>query len=175
VPTSQKVTIPSMYIEPEQVGWYQWLCERKHGSIISWSIFIEELIAYHEDIKSNFCFTQLKHLQQKGLVMEHIQQFQKLGLRVNGIPEDRLLDLLIGTLKDNIQHEVCLFEPTSLEIDFRMERKVESKNMVMTTKKFPCNTYRENNAPPSNLPKPKRLMPQQMDERRAKGHVGYGA
>ena len=74
------------------------------------------------------------------------------------------MDLFIGTLKDNIQHEVCLFEATSLEMDFRMERKVESKNMTMTTKNFPSN-----NAPYSNLPKPTRLTPQQMDERRAKG------
>ena len=52
---------------------------------------------------------------QKGLVIEHIQQFQKLILRVEGIADDKLLDLFIGTLKDNIQHEVRLFEPTSLE------------------------------------------------------------
>ena len=39
----------------------------------------------------------------------------------------------------------------------------------MTTKRFPSNAYRENNAPSSNLPKPTRLTPQQMDERRAKG------
>ena len=101
--------------------------------------------------------------------MEHIQQFQKSSLRVNDIPNDRLLDIFIGTLKDKIQHEVCLFEPTSLEMAFRMAKKFESKNMVMTTKRFPSNAYRENNAPSSNLPKPTRLTPQQMDERRAKG------
>ena len=50
-----------------------------------------------------------------------------------------------------------------------MARRVESKNMAMTTKRFPSNTYRENNAPSSNLPKPTRLTPQQMDERREKG------
>ena len=92
--------------------------------------------------------------------MEHIQQFQKMSLRVNDIPEDRLLDLFIATLKDNIQHEVRLFERTSLEMAFRMARKVESKNMVMTTRRFPSNPYRENNAPSSNLPKPTRLTPQ---------------
>lgn len=62
VPTSQKVTIASLYLDPEQVVWYQCLCERKKGSIISWSIFTKELIAYHEDIKSNSFFTQLTHL-----------------------------------------------------------------------------------------------------------------
>ena len=75
----------------------------------------------------------------------------------------------MGTLKDNIQHELCILEPTSLEKAFKLARRVESKNMAMTTKRFPSNAYRENNAPSSNLPKPTRLMPQQMDERRAKG------
>ena len=75
----------------------------------------------------------------------------------------------MGTLKDNIQHELRILEPTSLEKAFKLARRVESKNMVMTTKRFPSNAYSENNAPSSNLPKPTRLTPQQMDERREKG------
>ena len=39
----------------------------------------------------------------------------------------------------------------------------------MATKRFPSNTYKENNIPSSNLPKPTRLTPQQMDEKRSKG------
>ena len=104
------------------------------------------------------------NLKQKGLVAEHIQQFQKLSLRVKNIPNDNLLDLFMGTLKDNIQHELCILEPTSLEMAFKLERRVESKNMAMATKRFPSNTYKENNVPSSNLPKPTRLTPQQMDE-----------
>ena len=37
---------------------------------------------------------------------------------MDGILDDILLDLFIGTLKDNIQHEVRLFKPTSLEKGF---------------------------------------------------------
>ena len=88
---------------------------------------------------------------------------------MNGIPNDKLLDLFIETLKDNIQHEVCLLEPTSLEKAFMVSRKVESKNMGMVTRRTTSNTYRENNVPSSNPPQPTRLTPQQMDERRAKG------
>ena len=68
---------------------------------------------------------------------------------MKNISEDNLLDLFIGTLKDNNQHEVCLFEPSSLEKDFMMARKVESKNMPMTTRKSFSKTYRENNVPSS--------------------------
>ena len=31
VPNLQKVTIASLYLEPEQFVWYQWLCEQKKG------------------------------------------------------------------------------------------------------------------------------------------------
>jgi hypothetical protein len=54
----------------------------------------------------------------------------------------------MGTLKDNIQHELRILEPTSLEKAFKLARRVVSKNMAMATK---------------------RLTPQQMDERREKG------
>ena len=39
----------------------------------------------------------------------------------------------------------------------------------MATKRFPSKTYKDNIVPSSNLPKPTRLTPQQMDERRSKG------
>ena len=80
------------------------------------------------------------NLKQKGPVTEHIKQFQQLSLRVNNILEDNLLDLFIGTLKDNIQHEARLFEPSSLEKDFMMSMKVDSENMAMNTRKAFSNT-----------------------------------
>ena len=96
------------------------------------------MIAHYGDKNSNTFFSQLVSLKQKGLVTEHIKQFQQLSLRVNNISEDNLLDLFIGTLKYNIQHEVRLSEPSSLDKDFMMARKVENKNMAMTTRKvFP--------------------------------------
>jgi hypothetical protein len=127
------------------------------------------LISYHDDVKRNQFFTQLINLRQKGPVIKNIQQFQKLSLRVDGMPNDKLLDLFIGTLKDNIQHEVHLFEPTSLKKDFMVARKVESRNMVMATRRITYKTYRENIVPYSNPPQPTRLTLQQMDKRREKG------
>ena len=73
VPNLQKVTIASSYLKPQQFVWYQWLCECKNNSIISSSIFIEELISYHDDVNRNFFSTQLINLRQKGPVIEHIQ------------------------------------------------------------------------------------------------------
>ena len=161
----QKVTISSLYLETQQFVWYKWPCEHKNNTIISRSIFIEELILYHDDVKRNSLFTQLINLRQKGSVIEYIQQFQKLSIRVDDILDDKLLDLFIGNLKNNIEHEVSLFEPTYLENDFMVERKVQRKFMAMATRRITSNTYRENNVPSSNQLKPTRLTPQQMDEK----------
>ena len=48
-------------------------------------------------------------------MVEHIEDLQKLNIRVTDIPEEYMIDVLIGTLKDNIQHEVQVWEPDSLE------------------------------------------------------------
>ena len=48
-----------------------------------------------------------------------------------------------------------------------MERKVEGKNMAMTTRNIVSNTYRENGVPSSN--QPQRLTSQQLEQIRVKG------
>jgi hypothetical protein len=109
VPHTQKVRIVSLYLEPNQFVWYRWLCSRK--SLITWTIFMEEMITHYEDTsltRNNTLFNQLINLKQKGSVTEHIENFQRLNIKVTYIPVEHLIDVFIGTLKDNIQHEVHL-------------------------------------------------------------------
>ena len=80
-----------------------------------------------------------------------------------------MIDVFIGTLKDNIQHEVRFWEPRSLENAFNVEINVESKNMAMDTIRTNPNIYRKNNAPSSKTHQPTRLKPQQLEERKEKG------
>ena len=107
VQNTQKVRMATLYLEPNQFVWYQWLCSRKQ--FITWEIFTEDLVAHYEDTKSNTFFIQLISLKQKGSTMEHIEEFQKLNIRVKDIPEDHRIDVFIGSLKDNIQHDVPPF------------------------------------------------------------------
>ena len=167
VPHTQKVRIASLYLEPNQFVWYRWLCSRK--SLVTWTIFTEEMIAHYEDTRSNTFFSQLINLKQKGSVTKHIENFQRLNIKVTDIPDEHLIDVFIGTLRDNIQHEVRLWEPKSLENAFRVERNVESKNMAMATRRTNPNIYGENNAPSSKTPQPTRLTPQQLEEIKEKG------
>jgi len=81
----QNVSIASLYLEPNQFLWYKELYYCK--LLVTWPIFMEEMIAHYEDTKSNTFFIQLINLKQKGLMADHIEDFQKLNIRVNYIPE----------------------------------------------------------------------------------------
>jgi hypothetical protein len=113
---------------------------------------MEEMIAHYEDTRSNTFLIQLINLKQKGSITKHIENFQILNIKVTDIPYEHLIDVFIGTLKDNIQHEVHLWEPKSMENAFRVARNVESKNMAMDTRRINPNSYRENNVPSFKTP-----------------------
>eukprot|EP00253_Pinus_taeda_P030348 PITA_30348 len=99
--------------------------------------------------------------------MEHIEEFQKLNIRVKNIPEEHRIDVFIGTLKDKIQHDVRLLELDSLEKAFRLARKMERK--IMATRKHTSRNYKEGSVVTPHLPQPIRLTPQQLEEKTAKG------
>ena len=83
------------------------------------------MIARYEDTKSNTFFSQLINLKQKGSMVEHIEDFQKLNIRVTKIPKEQNIDVFIGKLNDNIQNEVHLWELDTLEKEFRLAGKIE--------------------------------------------------
>ena len=121
------------------------------------------MIAHYEDTKRNTFFSQLTSLKQKGLVMEHIEEFQKLNIRVKNILEEHRIGVFIGTLKDNIQHDVHLWEPNSLEKAFRLARRMESK--IIATRKHTTHNYKDGSVVTPSLPQPIMLTPQQLEEK----------
>jgi len=165
VQNTQKVCIATLYLEENLFVWYQWLCSNK--KIVTWEIFTEEMTTHYEDTKSNTFFRQLIILQQKGSMMEHIEEFQELDIRVKNILEEHRIDVFIGTLKDNIQHDFRLWEPDSLEKVFRLTRKMERK--IMATRKPTTHNYKDGSVVAPSLPQPISLTPQQLEEKRAKG------
>jgi len=115
------------------------------------------MIAYYEDTKRNTFFSQLINLKQKGSMVEHIEDFQKLNIRVIDILEENLINVCIGTLKDNIQHEVHLWEPHSLEKAFMVARKIERK--IMATRKSTSHHYKYGSVVAPSFPQPTMLTP----------------
>ena len=95
--------------------------------------------------------------------MEHIEEFQKLNIRVTNIPEEHKIDVFIGTLKDNIQHEFCVWEPDSLEKAFKLARKIEWK--IIVTRKPSTHNYKDGSVSTPRLPQPTRLTPQKLEKK----------
>jgi len=83
-------------------------------------------------------------------MVENIKDFQNLNIRVNDIPKEHRIYVFIGTLKDNIQHEVLLWEPNSLEKAFRLARKIERK--IMTTMNPITHNYNDGSVVVPSLP-----------------------
>jgi len=125
------------------------------------------MTAHYEDTRNNTFPNQLICLKEKGLMMEHIEELQKFNIRVKNILEEHRIDIFIGTLKENIQHDVCIWEPDSLEKAFRLTGKMESK--IMAIRKLATHNYKDGNVVDPSLPQPIRLTPQQLEEKRAKG------
>ena len=155
VPLLQKLCIASSYLEPNQFLWYKGLCFRK--PLVTWSIFTEEMISHYEDTKRNTFFSQLINLKQKCSMEEHTEDFQKSNMRENDILEKQRIDVSIGTLKNNIQHEVHLWEPDSLEKAFKLARKVERK--IMETMNSTPHNYKHGSVASPSLPQPTRVTP----------------
>jgi len=109
----------------------------------------------------------LINLKQKGSMMEHIEDFQKLNIRVKDILEEHKINMFIGNLKDNIQHEVHLWETDSLEKAFKLARKMDRK--IMATRKPTPHNYNDGSVVSRSLPQPTRLTPQQLEEKRERG------
>ena len=130
---------------------------------------MDEMISHYEDTRSNTFFSELINLKKKGSVTENIKKFQRLNIKVTYILDEHLIDVFIETLRDNIQHEVCLWETKSLENAFKVSRNIDSKSMAMATRRTNPNIYRENNASSSKSSQPTRLKPQQLKEIKEKG------
>ena len=100
-------------------------------------------------------------------MVEHIEDFQKLNIRVTDFLEEHQIDVFIGTLKDNIHHDVHLWEQDSLEKEFRLARQIECK--IMATRKPTTHIYKDGSVATPRLPQPTRLTPQELEEKRGKG------
>ena len=90
-----------------------------------------------------------------------------MNIRVNDIPEKQRIDVSIGTLKDNIQHEVHLWELDSLEKAFRLARKIERG--IMEKRNPTTHNYKYESFFSSSLLQPTRFTRQQLEENREKG------
>ena len=77
------------------------------------------------------------------------------------------MDVLIGNLNDNIQHDVHFWESDSLEKAFTLARKIECK--IMVTMKSTTHIYKYGSVATPRLLQPTRLTQQKLEEKRENG------
>eukprot|EP00253_Pinus_taeda_P008981 PITA_08981 len=127
------------------------------------------MIEHYEDTKRNTFFSQLINLKQKDSMMEHIDDLQKLNIRVKYIPEEHRIDVFIGNLTDNIQNKFHLWELDSLEKAFGWAKKMERK--IMATRNPSAHNYKDGSIVSPSRPQPTRFTPQKLEGKRSKGLI----
>jgi len=74
-------------------------------------------------------FIQLRNLKQRGmLVKEYIKEFCKLNIRVGHVEEDaKNISIYINGLRFDIQYEINILSPKSVEEAYQYYLKAEEK------------------------------------------------
>ena len=85
-----------------------------------------------------------------------------MNIKITIILKEHRIDVFIGNLKDNIQHEVHIWEYDSLKKEFRVARKFERK--IMATRNSTTHNYKYGSVVTPILPQPTGLTPQQLEE-----------
>ncbi|KAF7828429.1 Ty3/gypsy retrotransposon protein [Senna tora] len=110
-PSDQKIQVASFHMEGPAYKWYKWICQNKPN--LTWNEFLDELLlrfgfTLYENPK-----TALKQLTQTDSVESYHAQFEALSTRVAGLSEDWLVNMFVGGLKEYLQYEVQLADPTT--------------------------------------------------------------
>jgi len=84
---------------------------------------------------------------------------------VDGLSDDKLLELYIGGLREEICHEIHILNPLDITTTIRLAKQIEAKNRA--AKRFMGSTEGPKNNKPS-FPT-RRISTKELDEKRAKG------
>jgi len=166
VPQDKKVALASLHMENEQFQWYQWVRRKRVARTpYTWENLVRDITAQYDDIWDRDYFSQLTKIKQVGPVMDYILQHQKLATRVDGLSDDKLLELYIGGLREEIRHELHILNPPDMTTVIKLARQIEAKNRA-TRRSISSGEGPFNNrlAPPT-----RRISTKELDEKRAKG------
>ena len=97
--------------------------KKKWGGLsYRWENFIDDIIAQYDNVWEADYFSQLKKIRQVGSMMDYTLEHQKLVTRVDGLDAEKMLELYIGGLKDEIWHELQILGPMDITIAIRMAK-----------------------------------------------------
>ena len=127
----KRLQIAPLYFDGKALCWYQW--RRKNTKIDSWDNFLESLQVRFGQSELEDYQGKLSKLVQVGSILEYQEAFEDLSNKVDALSESFLLSCFISGLKPNIQHEVALFQPSSLTKAMALAKIQEQKLQLKYT------------------------------------------
>nr|GLL29698.1 uncharacterized protein LOC109154292 [Ipomoea trifida] len=130
-----RVQIASFAMEDDASEWYRWLKTNK--LLGTWEDFMDKIKLRFGPSQLVDYQGQLSKLTQTSTVADYRASFERLLNKVSGISEAVLISMFIAGLKHELQQDLLLAKPTSLEEAFSLAKTYESKyELLLSTPKW---------------------------------------
>lgn len=139
VPDQHRLRIASVHFDGPVVPWYQRL--QKAGKLTSWGNLTKSLECTYGPPVFESPRYSLFRLTQESTVAEFYAHITVLANRVNGVPEDVLMDCFIGGLKKELQAEVIPWDPDDLDKAVTLAKLFDEKLQFGKKASFSRNVY----------------------------------
>nr|GMD72711.1 Transposon Ty3-G Gag-Pol polyprotein [Ipomoea batatas] len=130
-----RVQIASFAMEDDASEWYRWL--KTNQLLGTWEDFMDKIKLRFGPSQLVDYQGQLSKLTQTSTVADYRASFERLLNKVSGISEPVLISMFIAGLKHELQQDLLLAKPTSLEEAFSLAKTYESKyELLLSTPKW---------------------------------------
>ncbi|CAA0808710.1 Unknown protein [Striga hermonthica] len=121
----QRMRIVSFNMEGKASDWYQWMKVNKR--LTTWKEFLIQIKMRFGPSQFEDPTGKLAKLMQKGNVEDYQAEFETLMNKVEGVTEQILISIFIAGLKNEIQQDLLVARPTTLDEAFSLSRLFESR------------------------------------------------
>ncbi|XP_031092287.1 uncharacterized protein LOC115996981 [Ipomoea triloba] len=130
-----RVQIASFAMEDDASEWYCWL--KTNQLLGTWEDFMDKIKLRFGPSQLVDYQGQLSKLTQTSTVADYRASFERLLNKVSGISEAVLISMFIAGLKHELQQDLLLAKPMSLEEAFSLAKTYESKyELLLSTPKW---------------------------------------
>lgn len=124
-PEDQKILIAAFYMTGEALQWYHWLFATEQ--LTTWEAFVRLAEIRFGPSKFINREARLYKLKQQSSVTAYMSDFECLSTRIIGLRPSSLLNCFLSGLRDDIQRELYILRPETLEDAMGLAKIVEDK------------------------------------------------
>eukprot|EP01018_Ginkgo_biloba_P025390 Gb_18447 [translate_table: standard] len=119
-------------VEIRKFDGIEWI-RRKWGAGIpyAWKKFVVDITTQYDNVWEKDYFSQLTKIRQTGTVMDYTTQYQKLATLVDELSDDKMLELYIKGLREEIRHEIKIIDPPDMNSAIKLACQIEAKNRAI--------------------------------------------